>query len=64
MELPLSELLILVASVCGMCTVLVYARGRFSSNKLDRKVKNKYEEIIDILDQENKQHESQYLPSN
>ena len=55
MQLPLPELLVLVASVCGMLTVIVYARGRFSVNKLDRKVKNKYEEIIDILDQENKQ---------
>jgi hypothetical protein len=55
MELPISELLLLVASLCGMFTVIVYARGRFSVNKLDRKVKNKYEEIIDILDQENKQ---------
>lgn len=52
MDIPLSELLIVVASICALLTILVYSRGKFSSNKLDRKVKNKYEEIIAIQEDE------------
>ena len=31
MELPLTELLLLVASVFGMVSIIVYTRGRFVS---------------------------------
>ena len=54
MELPLTELLLLVASVFGMVSIIVYTRGRFGNNEINTKLKNRYNEYIAELEFENK----------
>ena len=54
MDLPLTELLLLVASVFGMVSIIVYTRGRFGNNEINTKLKNRYNEYIAELEFENK----------
>ena len=54
MELPITELLLLVASVFGMVAIIVYTRGRFGNNEINTKLKNRYNEYIAELEFENK----------
>ena len=54
MELPFTELLLLVASVFGMVSIIVYTRGRFGNNEINTKLKNRYNEYIAELEFENK----------
>ena len=54
MELPLTELLLLVGSVFGMVSIIVYTRGRFGNNEINTKLKNRYNEYIAELEFEKK----------
>jgi len=59
MELPISELLIVVAAICGGIATIVYTRGRFGSNEINTKLKNRYNEYISELEYENKKLKGQ-----
>ena len=56
MELPLSELLILVSGVFGAFSITYYARSRFGNSEINTKLKNKYLEYIGTLEEEVKQY--------
>ena len=59
MELLVSELYILVATVCGSIAAVVYTRGRFSNNEINTKLKNRFNEYIAELEYENKKLKGQ-----
>tara|TARA_R100000306_G_C4316266_1_gene112788 strand:- start:157 stop:633 length:477 start_codon:yes stop_codon:yes gene_type:complete len=56
MELPLSELLIVVASVLGVFAAFMYMRARLGNSEINTKLKNRYLEYIGQLEEEVKQH--------
>jgi hypothetical protein len=49
-----TEFFFLVASVCALCSVIIFVRGRFGSAHLDNKIKKRYDEYIGELEYENK----------
>jgi|TARA_R100001530_G_scaffold134050_1_gene108290 hypothetical protein len=56
MELPLSELLILVASILGVFAAALYMRARLGNSEINTKLKNRYLDYIGQLEEEVKQH--------
>jgi hypothetical protein len=56
MELPLSELLIVVASILGVLASSFYLRARLGNSEINTKLKNRYLEYIGQLEEEVKQH--------
>ena len=56
MELPLSELLIVVASVLGVFAAFMYMRARLGNSEINTKLKNRYLDYIGQLEEEVKQH--------
>jgi len=56
MELPLSELLILVSCVLGVFAAFMYMRARLGNSEINTKLKNRYLDYIGQLEEEVKQH--------
>ena len=56
MELPLSELLILVSCVLGVFAAFMYTRARIGNSEINTKLKNRYLDYIGQLEEEVKQH--------
>jgi len=56
MEFPLSELLIVVASILGVLASAFYLRARLGNSEFNTKLKNRYLEYIGQLEEEVKQH--------
>jgi len=56
MEFPLSELLIVVASILGVLASAFYLRARLGNSEINTKLKNRYLEYIGQLEEEVKQH--------
>ena len=52
MELPLSELLIVVASVLGVLASAFYLRARLGNSEINTKLKNRYLDYIGQLEEE------------
>jgi len=59
MELPISELYLMVAAICGSISLIIYTRGRFSNTEINTKLKNRYNEYIGELEHENKKLKGQ-----
>jgi hypothetical protein len=59
MELPISELYLMVAAICGSISLIIYTRGRFSNTEINTKLKNRYNEYIAELEHENKKLKGQ-----
>jgi len=56
MEFPLSELLIVVASILGVLASAFYLRARLGNSEINTKLKNRYLDYIGQLEEEVKQH--------
>ena len=56
MEFPLSELLIVVASILGVLASAFYLRARLGNTEINTKLKNRYLDYIGQLEEEVKQH--------
>ena len=55
MELPLSELLVLVSCILGVFAAFMYMRARLGNSEINTKLKNRYLEYIGQLEEEIKQ---------
>jgi hypothetical protein len=55
MEFPLSELLIVAASILGVFAAFMYMRARLGNSEINTKLKNRYLEYIGQLEEEIKQ---------
>ena len=56
MEFPLSELLIVVASILGVLASAFYLRARLGNSEINTKLKNRYLDYIGQLEEVVKQH--------
>ena len=56
MELPLSELLVLVSCILGVFAAFMYMRARLGNSEINTKLKNRYLDYIGQLEEEVKQH--------